>query len=280
MLCLASAAQVKPGIEVLRDRDFEGLKGKRVGLLTNPSGVDRNLKSTIDILNENVNLVAIFAPEHGARGNIYAGGHVSDEVDEATGLPIYSVYGDTRKPTPKMLQGIDIVVYDIQDVGSRSYTFISSLGLMMQACAQQGIEVMVLDRPNPLGGLKVEGSYPEPGFVSFVSQFQIPYIYGLTVGELAQLINEEGLNRGQLGKDEPVRCKLTVIPMEGWRREMLFEDTGLPWVLPSPNIPYPQSAIGYPSAGLVGEFSGYLNIGIGYTLPFGVLPRSGWTLTS
>ena len=270
LLCLTGAAQVKPGIEVLRDRGFEGLKGKRVGLLTNPSGVDRNLKSTIDILAENVNLVAIFAPEHGARGNIYAGGHVSDEVDEATGLPIFSVYGDTRKPTPKMLQGIDIVVYDIQDVGSRSYTFISSLGLMMQACAQQGIEVMVLDRPNPLGGLKVEGSYPEPGFVSFVSQFRIPYIYGLTVGELAQMINEEGLNRGQLGKDEPVRCKLTVIPMEGWSRDMLFEQTGLPWVLPSPNIPYPQSAIGYPSAGLVGEFSNYLNIGIGYTLPFGV----------
>ncbi len=145
LFCLTAAAQVKPGIEVLRDRNFEGLKGKRVGLLTNPSGVDRNLKSTIDILNENVNLVAIFAPEHGARGNIYAGGHVSDEVDEATGLPIFSVYGDTRKPTPKMLQGIDIVVYDIQDVGSRSYTFISSMGLMMQACAQQGIEVMVLD---------------------------------------------------------------------------------------------------------------------------------------
>ena len=270
LVSLAAAAQVKPGIEVLRDRGFEGLQGKRVGLLTNPSGVDRNLKSTIDILAENVNLVAIFAPEHGARGNIYAGGHVSDEIDETTGLPIFSVYGDTRKPTKKMLQGIDIVVYDIQDVGSRSYTFISSLGLMMQACAELDIEVMVLDRPNPLGGLKVEGSYPEAGFVSFVSQFRIPYIYGLTVGELAQMINEEGLNRGQLGKDEPVRCKLTVVPMEGWRRNMLFEETGLPWVLPSPNIPYPQSAIGYPSAGLVGEFSNYLNIGIGYTLPFGV----------
>ena len=113
LLCLTAVAQVKPGIEVLRDRNFEGLQGKRVGLLTNPSGVDRNLKSTIDILNENVNLVAIFAPEHGARGNIYAGGHVSDEKDETTGLPIFSVYGDTRKPTPKMLQGIDIVVYDI-----------------------------------------------------------------------------------------------------------------------------------------------------------------------
>ena len=262
------AAQVKPGIEVLRDRNFAGLEGKRVGLLTNPSGVDRNLVSTIDILDANVNLVAIFAPEHGARGDVYAGGKVSDATDSRTGLPVYSVYGATRQPTPKMLEGIDVVVYDIQDVGSRSYTFISSLGLMMRACAEQGIEVMVLDRPNPLGGLKVEGAYPRDGFYSFVGEFRIPYVYGLTVGELAKLINEEGLNRGQNGREEPLKCKLTVVPMEGWTRDMLFADTGLPWVLPSPNIPYPQSAINYPCAGMAGEFSNYLNIGIGYTLPF------------
>lgn len=270
LIPLQLGAQVKPGIEVLQERGFEGLQGKRVGLLTNPSGVDRNLRSTIDILHESVNLVAIFAPEHGARGDVYAGGKVEDGTDAATGLPVYSVYGSTRKPTPQMLKGIDVVVYDIQDVGSRSYTFISSLGLMMQACAEQGIEVMVLDRPNPLGGLKIEGAYPQDGFFSFVSEFKIPYVYGLTVGELAQLINEEELNRGQLGKDAPAKCKLTVVPMEGWRRDMLFSETGLPWVLPSPNIPYAESAIHYPSAGLVGEFSGYLNIGIGYTLPFGV----------
>lgn len=260
---------VKTGIEVLRDNGFKGLEGKKVGLLTNPSGVDRNLVSTIDILNDAVDLVAIFAPEHGARGDVYAGDKVSDSRDSRTGLPVYSVYGATRKPTPEMLKGLDIVVYDIQDVGSRSYTFISSLGLMMRACAEQGIEVMVLDRPNPLGGTKVEGAYPVDGFYSFVGEFRIPYVYGLTVGELAQLINEEGLNRGQQGKEAPLKCKLTVIPMEGWSRDMLFNDTGLPWVLPSPNIPYPQSAINYPCAGLAGEFSNYLNIGIGYTLPFG-----------
>lgn len=261
---------VKTGIEVLRDRNFAGLEGKRVGLLTNPSGVDRNLRSTIDILYAapEVNLVALFGPEHGVRGDAYAGDKVSDAKDPATGLPVYSVYGATRKPTPEMLKGLDVVVYDIQDVGTRSYTFISSLGLMMRACAEQGIEVMVLDRPNPLGGLKVEGSYVEPGFFSFVSEFKIPYVYGLTVGEFARLINEEGLNCGQNGKEAPLKCKLSVVPMEGWTRDMLFKDTGLPWVLPSPNIPYPQSAVNYPSAGLAGEFSNYLNIGIGYTLPF------------
>lgn len=269
---MAETAGVKPGIEVLARRGFEGLKGKRVGLLTNPSGVDRQLRSTIDILykSPDVNLVALFAPEHGVRGDVYAGGQVTGGKDETTGLPVYSVYGSTRKPTPEMLKGLDIVVYDIQDVGTRSYTFISSLGLMMQACAELGIEVMVLDRPNPLGGNKVEGSYVQPGFFSFVSQYKIPYIYGLTVGELASLINEEGLNRGQKGTDQPLKCKLTVIPMEGWTRDMTFVQTGLPWILPSPNIPYPQTAIDYPCAGLSGECPNYLNIGIGYTLPFEV----------
>ena len=261
---------VKPGIEVLQERGFEGLVGRRIGLLTNPSGVDHNLRSTIDILYSapEVNLVRLFAPEHGVRGDRYAGEAAEDFVDEATGLTVHSLYGSTRKPTPRMLEGLDVVVYDIQDVGVRSYTFISSLGLMMRACAEQGIEVMVLDRPNPLGGCKVEGCLAEPGFMSFVSEFRIPYVYGLTVGELATLINEEGLNCGEQGKDAPLKCRLSVVPMEGWTRDMTFLDTGLPWVLPSPNIPYPQSAICYPSAGIAGEFSGYLNIGVGYTLPF------------
>lgn len=269
-LSLGLNAQVKPGVEVLVERGFPGLKGKRVGLLTNPSGVDRNLRSTIDILRDSVNLCAIFAPEHGARGDAYAGDHVQSYTDKATGLPVYSVYGATRKPTPDMLKGLDIVVYDIQDVGTRSYTFISALGLMMQACAEKDIEVMVLDRPNPLGGLKVEGCCVETLYHSYVSQYSIPYVYGLTVGELANLINEEGLNRGQKGLDPPRKCKLTVIPMEGWSRDMLFPQTGLPWVLPSPNIPFAETAVNYPSAGLCGEFYGYLQIGIGYTLPFGV----------
>lgn len=273
LLVLSSAfasAQVRPGIEVLRDRGFAGLEGKRVGLLTNPSGVDRNLRSTIDILYkaENVNLVKLFAPEHGVRGDIYAGGHADDTVDDATGLTVYSVYGKYRTPTPQMLEGLDVVVYDIQDVGTRSYTFISALGLMMRACAEQGIEVMVLDRPNPLGGEKVEGNCPEKGFYSYVGEFKIPYVYGLTVGELARLINEEGLNCGQKGDLPPLKCKLTVIPMEGWKRCMTYNQTGLSWILPSPQIPSPAAALGYPCAGIVGECANYLNIGVGYTLPF------------
>jgi uncharacterized protein YbbC (DUF1343 family) len=263
---------VKPGIEVLRERGFEGLQGKRVGLVTNPSGVDRYLNSTVDILFNapGVELVALYGPEHGVRGDVYAGGKVSDTRDAATGLPVHSLYGSTRKPTPQMLEGIDVMVYDIQDVGARSYTFISTLGLVMEACAAKGIEVMVLDRPNPLGGNKIEGCYVEQPFNSFVSQYRIPYIYGLTVGELAVMINEEGLNRGQLGNQDPVKCKLTVIPMEGWERDMLYEDTGLPWVLPSPNIPFKDTPMYYSAAGICGELYGFMDIGIGYTLPFQV----------
>ena len=266
----ASEPVVKTGIEVLRDREFRGLVGKRVGLVTNPSGVDHLLNSTVDILYNapGVELVALYGPEHGVRGDIYAGDHVKDSKDEATGLPVYSLYGATRKPTKEMLQGIDIMVYDIQDVGVRSYTFISTLGLVMEACGELGIEVMVLDRPNPLGGNKIEGCYVEPGFYSFVSQYPIPYVYGLTVGELAVMINEEGMNRGQKGTQEPARCKLTVVPMKGWTRDMLYEDTGLPWVLPSPNIPFKDTPMYYAAAGICGELAGFMNIGIGYTLPF------------
>ena len=263
---------VKTGVEVLRDRNFEGLVGKKVGLVTNPSGVDSHLQSTIDILYNapGVELVALYGPEHGVRGDLYAGDHVTDFKDPVTGLPVYSIYGATRKPTPEMLKGIDVMVYDIQDVGVRSYTFISSLGLVMEACAGEGIEVMVLDRPNPLGGNKIEGCLAEQPFNSFVSQYRIPYVYGLTVGELAVLINEEGLNRGQKGDQDPVRCALSVVPMEGWTRDMLYEDTGLPWVLPSPNIPYKDTPMYYAASGVCGELYGFMNIGIGYTLPFQV----------
>lgn len=276
LLCVSVTAYasgpVLTGLEVLQERNFVGLTGKRVGLVTNPSGVDRNLRSTIDILYNapGVELVALYGPEHGVRGDVYAGGKVSDSVDDRTGLPVYSLYGPTRKPEPEMLEGIDVMVYDIQDTGARSYTFISTLGLVMEACAEQGIEVMVLDRPNPLGGNKIEGSYVEPGYFSFVSQYRIPYIYGLTVGELAMLINEEGLNCGQTGRQQPARCRLTVVPMKGWHRDMLYQDTGLPWVLPSPNIPSADSPQYYCAAGICGELYGFLNIGIGYTLPFQV----------
>ena len=266
----AKSPVVKTGIEVLRDRGFEGLVGRKVGLVTNPSGVDRNLNSTVDILfnAQGVELVALYGPEHGVRGDVYAGDKINNSIDPTTGLPVYSIYGSTRKPTPEMLEGIEVMVYDIQDVGVRSYTFISSLGLVMEACAEKGIEVMVLDRPNPLGGNKIEGCYVEPGFYSFVSQYKIPYVYGLTVGELAEMINEEKMNRGQKGDQKPARCRLTVIPMEGWTRDMVYEDTGLPWVLPSPNIPFKDSPMYYASSGVCGELYGFLNIGIGYTLPF------------
>ena len=268
----AASPVVKTGIEVLRDRGFEGLIGKRVGLVTNPSGVDRCLNSTVDILFNapGVELVALYGPEHGVRGDMYAGDKVADSKDPVTGLPVHSIYGATRKPTPEMLKGVDVIVYDIQDVGVRSYTFISSLGLVMEACGELGIEVMVLDRPNPLGGIKIEGNYVEPGFFSFVSQYPIPYVYGLTVGELAVMINSEGMNRGQKGDQKPAVCDLTVVQMEGWERDMLYEDTGLPWVLPSPNIPFKDTPQYYAAAGICGELYGFMNIGIGYTLPFQV----------
>lgn len=257
----AQRVRVKTGIEVLKERHFSLLEGKRVGLITNPTGVDSDLRLTADILHEapNVQLVALYAPEHGIRGEAHAGERVADLRDPRTGLPVHSLHGKHRKPTPDMLQGVDVLVYDIQDIGCRSYTYVSTLGLAMQAAAECGIEFMVLDRPNPLGGHKVEGGPVEEGFRSFVSQFDIPYLYGLTCGELARLLNGEGM----LG----ARCKLTVVPMQGWTRDIVYADTGLAWVPPSPHIPQPVSALLYPASGIVGEL-GYLSIGVGYTLPF------------
>ncbi len=254
-------AQVKTGIEVLRERNFKELEGKRVGLLTNPTGVDRNLKSTIDILFEapDVNLTTLFAPEHGVRGNEYAGANIANSKDEKTGLLVYSLHGSVKKPTPEMLANVDVIVYDIQDIGCRSYTFISSLGLLMEAAAENGKEIVVLDRPNPLGGYKIEGLLVEPGFHSFVSQYAIPYIYGLTCGELATFLNEEKLIKK--------KCDLTIIPMKGWKRIMTFDQTDLKWVLTSPHIPQSSTTFFYPLSGIVGELNA-LSIGVGYTLPF------------
>lgn len=263
-LALGAAAQVKPGIEVLRDMDFAPLKGKKVGLLTNPTGVDNNLKSTVDILAEapGVELVALYAPEHGVRGDVHAGDKVDNFTDPATGVPVYSVYGKTRKPTPEMLKDVDVLIYDIQDNGCRSYTFISSMGLAMEACAELGKEFMVLDRPNPVGANKIEGNLVEDSCISFVSQFPIPYLYGLTPGELAKYLDGEGL-AGAKGK----KLNLSVIPMDGYDRSMSFRDTGMPWVLPSPHIPTPESCIYYPMTGILGELY-FMSIGIGYTEPF------------
>lgn len=261
---IETITKVKTGIEVLRERNFDILKSKRVGLVTNPTGVDSKLKSTIDILfgSKEFNLTALYGPEHGVRGNYTAGEHVDYYIDETTKLPVYSLYGSTRKPTSEMLKDVDVLVFDIQDIGSRSYTYISTMGLLMEAATENNKEVVILDRPNPLGGKRIEGNIVEDGYFSFVSQFAIPYLHGLTVGELAMLLNEEGL------LENKVKCKLTVVPMEGWKREMYFEKTGLPWVLTSPHIPHKHSPFYYPSAGIFGELRGVLSIGVGYTLPF------------
>ena len=263
VVTMAMSAVVKPGIEVLRDGGFAQLKGKRVGLLTNPTGVDNKLKSTVDILAEaeGVQLVALFAPEHGVRGDVHAGDKVDNSVDPATGVKVYSLYGKSHKPTKEMLEDIDVLIYDIQDNGCRSYTFISSMGVCMEACAENGKQFMVLDRPNPLGGNKVEGCLVEEGFFSFVSKYPIPYLYGLTPGELALYLNNEGL------LTKGVKCDLTVVPMEGWHRYMTFEQTGMPWILPSPHVPQAAHSYYYAATGIIGE-TPYLHIGIGYTLPF------------
>ena len=255
--------RVKTGIEVLKAQHFRSLQGKRVGLITNPTGVDNTLRSTIDLLYEapGVQLVALYGPEHGVRGNQHAGESVTDVRDEATGLPIHSLYGKTRKATPEMVRGLDALVYDIQDIGCRSYTYISTMGLAMEVAAEQDLEFIVLDRPNPLGGWRVEGCLTEDDCTSFVSQFPIPYVYGLTCGELARLLNGERMLSG--GK----ACRLTVVPMKGWHRDMTYADTGLQWIPASPHIPQPASAIAYPMSGIIGELS-YLNIGVGYTIPF------------
>lgn len=260
-LSFSQKIRIKTGIEVLKEQNFKILEGKRIGLITNPTGVDNNMKSVIDILYEapNVNLTALFAPEHGVRGDRHAGDYVETVTDPKTGLTVYSLHGKTRKATPDMLKDIDVLVYDIQDIGSRSFTYISTMGLAMEAAAENNIEFIVLDRPNPLGGQKVEGCLVEDGFISFVSQFKIPYVYGLTCGELALLLNGENMLKG--------KCKLQVVKMKGWKRKMTYDQTGLQWIPSSPHIPQPVSAMSYPVSGILGEL-GYMSIGVGYTIPF------------
>lgn len=258
---IAQKITIKTGIEVLKEQKFKALEGKRVGLITNPTGVDNAMKSTIDILHEasNVELVALFAPEHGVRGDAHAGDDVANMVDPKTGLPVHSLHGKTRVPTAEMLKGIDALVYDIQDIGCRSFTYISTMGLAMEAAAEHGIEFVVLDRPNPLGGHKVEGGLVDDERISFVSQFKIPYLYGLTCGELAMYLNEEGLLKNKV--------KLNVVKMKKWKRNMRYEETGLQWIASSPHIPHPTTALFYPVSGILGEL-GYMSIGVGYTIPF------------
>lgn len=267
ILCTTAAhAQTKTGLEVLKSMNFSPLEGQRVGVVTNPTGVDNNLVSVADLLHkaQNVNVVALFGPEHGIRGDFAAGDKVEDGIDEATGLAVYSLYGKNRKPTDEMLEGIDVLVYDIQDIGSRSYTYISTLGLVMQAAAENDIKVVVLDRPNPLGGNRFEGNLTEKGFYSFVSQFEIPYVHGFTVGELAKFLNGEGLVPG--GK----ACELEVIELENWNRNMSYLDTQLPWVPSSPHVPDEETSFYYAVTGIMGELQAYSE-GVGYPLPFKVI---------
>ncbi len=250
-------------------RGFDILKGKRIGLITNPTGVSADVEQTMDILHraDGVKLVALFAPEHGVRGDVEAGKEVNGFNDSRTGLPVYSLYGRTRKPTRDMLRGIDVLVYDIQDIGVRSYTYISTLGLAMEAAAENNVTFVVLDRPNPLTGTRVEGTMLDPQFKSFIGAYQIPYVYGMTAGELAEMINLEGwLERG-------VKCNLIVVPMEGWKRSMWWDETGLVWVPTSPHIPHATTPMFCVMTGLLGEL-GTANQGVGYTLPFELVGAS------
>lgn len=251
----AELPAVRLGIENL-DGSLALFKGKRVGLITNATGVDRNYRRSVDILKDKVNLVALFAPEHGLRGNVVAGAAVPHEKDAATGLPIYSLHGDNRKPTAAMLKGIDVLAFDIQDIGARSYTYVYTMAYAMQSAREMNIPFVVFDRPNPVGGEQVEGGLLQPAYSSFIGLYPIPVRHGLTVGELARLFNEE------FG----IGVKLTVVPVQGWQRRMLQSDTGLPWLMTSPNIPTPDSALVYNATALFGGSN--VSEGIGTTRPF------------
>jgi len=229
---------VRPGIEVLLTDSLHLVRGHRVGLITNHTGIDSRGVASIDRLveAESVDLVALFSPEHGIRGTVRGGDEIQSERDAETGLPIHSLYGETLKPTPEMLEGLDALLFDIQDVGARYYTYISTMALGMEAAGEAGIPFVVLDRPNPIGGEAVQGNVLDPAFSTFVGMYPIPMRHGMTPGELARLF------AGEFG----IEVELHVVPAQGWRRSMLFGDTGLSWVPPSPNMPSVESATHYP----------------------------------
>lgn len=250
------------GIDQLFEHPYSShLKGKNIGLVTNHTGINSKGQSTIEIFKNHASshgfkLQAIFAPEHGLTGLQYASELVQHQHDK-TGLPIFSLHGVQRRPTQEMLKNISLLVFDIQDLGSRSYTYISTLFLVMEEAAKAKIPFMVLDRPNPLGGLLVDGPMLEEKFRSFVGYINVPYCHGLTIGELAHFFNTE----------YAINCELIIVPMKGWRREMSFDDTDLMWIPTSPQIPDAITAFYYPTTGLLGEL-GLVNMGVGYTLPF------------
>jgi uncharacterized protein YbbC (DUF1343 family) len=256
------------GIDVLEREGFAAVHGKRIGLLTHAAGVDRRGVSTIEVLRNapGVKLVALFAPEHGLYGVEEAGKNLADTVDRRTGLPVYSLHGRTRKPTRQMLKGLNALVIDLQDIGVRSYTYVSAMRYAMEACFDNNVEVIVLDRPNPLGGLKADGPLMDADLVSYVGALRVPYVHGLTIGELARLA---AAGPGVLAVPEAVRLKgrLTVVPMRGWRRSMRWPDTGLPFIPTSPNIQNFASVAGYAMTGLGCEIGGFSH-GVGRSYPF------------
>ena len=267
MTALALPAHaVELGIDVLQKNNFDLLRGKRVGLVTNQTGVNSAGEKTRLILKKHVNLVALYTPEHGLDGTEKAGVEIRSRKDTLTGLTAYSLYGDTRKPTPQMLAGIDVLVFDMQDIGCRSYTYISTMGKCLQACAEQGKEFVILDRPNPLGGNRVEGMGIEPKWISFVGQFPIPYVHGMTMGELALMANA----KGWMGP----KSNLQVVKMRGWTRQMTWPMTGLRWVPTSPNIPLAMSPNYYVITGVVGGLAGGLDLGLFSPRAFQILGAS------
>lgn len=275
---LAPLAQAEPiylGIDVLEQSGFRAVAGKRVGLLTHPAGLNRRGVSSIDVLRRapNVRLVALFGPEHGIYGDEKANVPVDDKIDPRTGLPVYSLYGQYRKPTAKMLAGLDALVIDLQDVGVRSYTYVSCMRYAMEACFENGVEVVVLDRPNPLGGLKVDGPPLDREWRSYVGAFHVPYVHGLTIAELARIAKH---TPGWMETPNAVRERgqLTIVPMQGWGRSMLWTDTGLRWVPTSPYVPDLSAVLGYAMTGLGAQEGGFSH-GIGTPYPFRLLRFKG-----
>ncbi len=242
MACTSCSAAVKTGADILVERRLDLVKGKQVGLITNHTGRLSTGEFLVDALRaRGVHVVALFAPEHGIRGQAQAGASVQNETDSATGIPVYSLYGATTRIQQSMLKGIDLLIYDIQGLPVRFYTYLSTMGLSMEAAAEAGIPFIVLDRPDPLGGQIVDGPIMQDSLKSFVGMYPLPVVYGLTCGELAQMINRERwLSNG-------VQANLTVVPVEGWTRGMSWGETGLTWYPPSPNIPTAATAFVYPA---------------------------------
>ncbi|MDX8430988.1 MAG: DUF1343 domain-containing protein [Candidatus Algichlamydia australiensis] len=253
-------AKIEVGVDrLLQSKELQSLNGKRVALVTNQTGVNGELKPTYQLLQEHCKLTALFFPEHGFWGSDWAEKKIkSGQLGE---IPLYSLHGETRRPTKEMLQGLDLIIYDIQDIGVRSYTYASTLFYVMEEAAKEKIPVMVLDRPNPLGGNLVDGPMLEEKWRSFVGYVNVPYCHGMTIGELADFFNQE----------YKIGCQLSVIPMRGYKRAMTYEQTGLPWIPTSPNIPEADSALFCASTGILGQLELGVNIGVGYTLPFKVV---------